>query len=152
MPNAIADACRYAWSVNAYGSSLIMSSAAALLMVACGDETAACHTEDCGVTGAGAASSSTTTSGSGGQGATALARAYCACMLDSCHDSYHAKFGPDSDEPAAEAACLAEASTLPEAGMDVDAGNFVECRIHFCEIGKTDESVCPHAVGEGACM
>jgi hypothetical protein len=71
-------------------------------------------------------------------------------MLLTCHDAYHDTFGPESDEIAARASCIMEASSLPEAGMDVDMGNFIECRMHYCTLGATDESVCPNTVG-GVC-
>jgi len=35
--------------------------------------------------------------------------------------------------------------------MPVDQGNFIECRMHYCELGKTDESVCPSTVGQDSC-
>jgi hypothetical protein len=71
-------------------------------------------------------------------------------MLLSCHDVYHDAFGPESDEVAARSACLAEASSLPEAGMDVGMGRFIECRIHYCVLGRDDPSVCVNTVG-GVC-
>jgi hypothetical protein len=112
---------------------------------ACGD-TSQCH--DVGCVEATAASATT---GAGAAGGASLAQQYCDCMLLSCHDAYHASFGPDSDEPAARANCLAEAEALPAAGMPIEEGNFVECRIHFCEAGQSDESVCPSAVGAAPC-
>lgn len=87
----------------------------------------------------------------GGGSARSLAQTYCDCMLVSCHDAYHATYGPDTDEPAARDACLATAGAWPEAGTRVEMGDFVECRIHFCELGMNDPSVCQNAVGAGAC-
>jgi len=81
-----------------------------------------------------------------------LAERYCGCMQLACHDAYHDKYGPETDEPAALANCLAEAKTVPEAGMSVTAGNFIECRLHHCGVGKSDESACPSSVGAGNCM
>jgi hypothetical protein len=72
-------------------------------------------------------------------------------MLFACHDAYHETFGPETDEPAARAACLAEAEALPEAGMDVDTGNFVECRLHYCGLGTDTADNCAASIGEGAC-
>ncbi len=109
-----------------------------------------CEGEHCGEpTGAGASHHGGGAGGTGG--AASLAERYCACMLTSCHDAYHDAFGPDSDEEAAAAACLAEAETVPEAGMAVTDGNFIECRLHFCAVGRTDESACPSSVGQDAC-
>ncbi|MCA9617694.1 MAG: hypothetical protein KC731_01655 [Myxococcales bacterium] len=109
----------------------------------------ACHEDEgCADGGHGAHGSE------GGGGATTTptpAERYCDCMLSSCHDAYHATFGPDSDEPAARAACLAEAEALPSVGMDVDMGNSVECRIHYCSLGDQSATTCDAAVGLGSC-
>ena len=107
----------------------------------------ACHDGDCGA-GGGAGSGGM---GQGGSPGASLAESYCDCMLLTCHDAYHDAFGPESDEEAARAACLAEAEALPVAGMDVDTGNFVECRIHHCTSGMSDPATCAAAIGEGAC-
>lgn len=130
------------------------------LAIGC-DSSEECHAETgvCsdghGAAGQGAAANGGTgnvgVGGGGGEGASALAQAYCNCMLgDACHDQYHDTFGPDSDEPAALANCLETASALPEAGMDVDTGNFIECRIHHCELGDAEPAACDDAVG-GVC-
>lgn len=121
-----------------------------------GCESEACHEvdEDCGGhAGSGVGASSAGGAGQGGAGgsASALALAYCNCMLgDACHDQYHDTFGPDTDEEAAREACLAAADALPVAGADVDTGNFIECRIHYCELGPTDATACDNTIG-GAC-
>ena len=95
----------------------------------------------------------TGSSGVGGGGATVtLAEEYCNCMMTACHDEYHSSFGPKSDEVAARAACLAEADSLAVAGASVTAGDFVECRIHHCELGKSDTTACAGSIGEGACQ
>jgi hypothetical protein len=72
-------------------------------------------------------------------------------MLTSCHDAYHDTYGPDTDEPAARANCLSTAEALPVAGMPVDQGNFIECRIHYCEIGDADPNACDSSVGQASC-
>lgn len=88
-------------------------------------------------------------------GGSSAAADYCACMLANCHDTYHSRWGDDHVE--SEMACLAEAAPVPEAGMDVDAGDFIECRIHYCEAAQSTEMAddadnCPKAVGEAVCM
>jgi hypothetical protein len=76
--------------------------------------------------------------------------AYCSCMLANCHDQYHAEWG--DDEMAAEAACLMEADALPMNGSDIDMGNFIECRMHFCELAADDETLCTNAIGDAVCI
>ena len=105
-----------------------------------------CHDGECIEPTSGGPSSS-----SGGE-VSALALEYCDCMLLSCHDAYHASFGPDTDEEAARNNCIAEAETVAVADSDVTQGDFIECRIHHCEVGKTDEMSCPSSVGDGMCM
>ncbi len=90
-------------------------------------------------------------SGAGGNGVSALTLSYCDCMLVSCHDAYHVAFGPETDEVAARNNCIAEAETLPVAGSEVETGDFIECRIHHCELGKTDDTACPASVGDAVC-
>lgn len=119
------------------------------MSAACDDDAPACDGADCG--GGGAATGSGGGGGQGGEEPSNLAETYCDCMLLTCHDAYHGHFGPDTDEPAARAACLAEAETLPVAGMDVDSGNFVECRIHYCASGNEDPDTCAATIGQGAC-
>jgi hypothetical protein len=115
-----------------------------------------CHgpeTEDCHDEGAAGAGSSSTQGGGGvgGESAADPVLDYCNCMLLTCHDEYHQAFGPETDEPQARVNCLADSAMLPQAGMDVDTGNFVECRLHHCEVGKTDVSACPNTIG-AMCM
>ena len=76
--------------------------------------------------------------------------AYCMCVFSNCHELYHAKWG--EDEMAAEAACLMEADALPMNGSDIDMGNFIECRMHFCELAAGDESLCVNALGDAVCI
>jgi hypothetical protein len=126
------------------------------LAPALGCESEHCHEEDegCGHAGSGVGASSSggmTGQGGGGESASALALEYCNCMLgDACHDQYHDVFGPNSDEELARENCLATADALPVAGADVDMGNFIECRIHYCELGQTDATACDNTIG-GAC-
>jgi hypothetical protein len=89
------------------------------------------------------------TAGDSTGGATPVA-SYCACMLSSCHDLYHELWG--EDEIAAQQACTDEAAVLPEAGMDVQAGNFLECRAHFCGLASEDEAQCHAAAGHVTCV
>lgn len=77
--------------------------------------------------------------------------AYCGCMLEYCHDQYHAKWG--EDHMASEEACLMEAQGLPSNGGPTESGNFFECREHFCELAAGgDESVCDNAIGAAVCV
>lgn len=76
--------------------------------------------------------------------------AYCGCVFSNCHEAYHMKWG--ADEMASEAACLMEADALPMNGSDIDMGNFIECRMHFCELAADDETLCANALGDAVCM
>jgi hypothetical protein len=78
------------------------------------------------------------------------AAAYCSCVFANCHEPYHDKWG--ENEITSEQACLAEAEALPVNGSDVEMGNFIECRMHFCELAADDDSVCPNALGDAVCM
>lgn len=75
---------------------------------------------------------------------------YCSCVFANCHEPYHAKWG--EDEMASEAACLMEADALPMNGSDIEMGNFIECRMHFCELAATDPTMCTNALGDAVCM
>jgi hypothetical protein len=91
----------------------------------------------------------------GDTGSSSAAADYCGCMLVNCHVGYHELWGEDHVE--SEAACLDVANALPEAGMDVDAGNFIECRLHYCELAEStdmadDPDNCPQAFGDTVCM
>jgi len=76
--------------------------------------------------------------------------AYCSCVFSNCHEPYHEKWG--EDEMAAEAACLMEADALPMNGSDIDMGNFIECRMHYCELAATDPTLCDNALTDAVCM
>jgi hypothetical protein len=117
---------------------------------ACGSDSSCA---DCSAAGAGGGGGVAGSGGSGGgvDAGTSLAQQYCNCMLTSCHDAYHDTFGPETDEVAARENCLTEAAALPSAGQTVSSGNFVECRLHFCQLGASNVSVCPDSVGQGTC-
>jgi hypothetical protein len=119
----------------------ILSFFAMLAAASCGDDS--CSDGACA-----AASSSSSSSGTQ---SLSLVQRYCGCMQLACHDAYHDTFGPESDEPAALANCLAEAEEVPVAGMPVTEGNFIECRIYHCAEGKDDEAACPGSVGKDTC-
>lgn len=129
---------------------VILSSLVMLGGPACGEDEPAPGTGGAGGEVAGTGGATGGGGGAGGQ-SPSLAETYCSCMLDTCHDAYHEAFGPETDEPAARAACLTEAEALPVAGMDVDSGNFIECRLHYCEIGVETQDNCDASIGEGAC-
>jgi len=76
--------------------------------------------------------------------------AYCACMLENCHDLYHATWGEDHE--ASEAMCLAAAEALPSVGVPATRGNSIECRLHYCELGRAVAGACDSAIGGGACV
>lgn len=71
------------------------------------------------------------------------ALAYCGCMLRSCHDDIHARWGVSDEE--AIAACELEASALAEAAL--------MCRQTSCEeaVGE-DPTACAAALGGAPCM
>jgi len=76
-------------------------------------------------------------------------RAYCSCMLLSCHEAYHARWG-DTDEKAA-AGCRVDALALPVAGEDVVEGDYIECRLHYCEGADQAPDACTAAMGGDPC-
>ena len=76
--------------------------------------------------------------------------AYCECMVVYCHDDYHGTWGEDHDMSVAM--CEAEAAALPVAGGPVTQGEFIECRVHYCELAKTDPGACASAIGGGSCQ
>lgn len=59
------------------------------------------------------------------------ARDYCDCMFLKCHDLYHELW--EEDEVVARQACLHEAEATPVNGGETQSGDFIECRLHFCE-------------------
>lgn len=74
---------------------------------------------------------------------------YCACMLESCHDLYHATWG--EEHRASEAMCAAYAESVPSVGMPAMSGDSLECRLHFCSLGHDDPSACDSAMGAAPC-
>ncbi len=76
--------------------------------------------------------------------------AYCACMLEKCHDQYHATWGEDHE--ASEAMCAAAAAAVPSVGMPATMGNSLECRQHHCDLGEDEPGACDSALGGGACI
>ena len=109
----------------------------------------AAHTEDAGtspVTGASTANHETGGTDTGGPSPAA----YCACMLENCHDQYHGTWG--EDHRAAEAMCAAAAAALPSVGMPATRGNSLECRYYYCELGHADPTACESAIGGGECV
>ncbi len=74
---------------------------------------------------------------------------YCACMLENCHDQYHATWG--EEHPDSETMCLAAAEAVPSVGMPAMSGNSIECRLHFCELGHDDPAACDTALGTAPC-
>jgi hypothetical protein len=80
----------------------------------------------------------------------------CACLLFRCHVSFHDRWGVE--DGVATAACKEEMEALPKAGMDVDSGDFIECRVHYCEMSENDDpeaddpDFCPQAMGETVCQ
>lgn len=80
----------------------------------------------------------------------------CNCLLVRCHVSFHDRWG--TEDGAAIMACKEEVGGLPEAGMDVDSGNFIECRVHYCEMSENtdpeadDPDLCPQAMGQMVCQ
>jgi hypothetical protein len=75
--------------------------------------------------------------------------AYCDCMLVTCHDTYHATWGPDEEQ--ARAGCLRTAAALPRAGAPAPQGDFLECRRQYCAAAEDDESACAAAAGNETC-
>jgi len=76
--------------------------------------------------------------------------AYCECMLEKCHDLYHATWGEDHE--ASEAMCLAAAAMAPITGMPATMGNSLECRQHYCDLGEAEPGACDSALGGGVCV
>ena len=117
-------------------------------------ETGHAHSTDTGTTHALTESDTGTTHAQTETGTTgdALtpAQAYCQCMVLDCHDEYHGTWGEDHD--MSEAMCEAAAAALPSVGMPATQGDSVECRIHYCELAKTDPPACASAIGGGSCM
>lgn len=135
--------------VASYRALIVIAGALLLVLASCSDATN-CHSDECAP--ATTSASSGGASGAGGSAGSPLATQYCDCMLLACHDAYHAKYGPETDEKAAREKCFADAEAVPVNGEVTDTGDFIECRIHHCEAAKTDETSCPSSVGNGECM
>jgi len=80
---------------------------------------------------------------------------YCNCMLQRCHDAYHATWGEDHLD--SETACVEAAGAVPLAGEEVTSGNYLECRQSFCSAAEVsddgdDPDNCPQAMGEHTCI
>jgi len=78
------------------------------------------------------------------------AEQYCFCMLENCHDQYHATWG--EEHPQSEEMCLTAAEAVPSVGMPAMSGNSLECRLHFCELGHDDPTACDIALGAAPCV
>lgn len=76
--------------------------------------------------------------------------AYCSCMLERCHDQYHATWGEEHE--SSEAMCVAAATALPSVGMPATMGNSLECRQHYCDLGEAEPGACDSAIGGGPCV
>jgi hypothetical protein len=98
----------------------------------------------------GGAQDTGSTDSGGDTGNAALAEEWCGCMVVACHDGYHRAFG--DVHPDSENNCLAAGGAVPVNGAPTQRGDFIECRIHFCEEASVDESACESALGGGACM
>ncbi|MGE0324138.1 MAG: hypothetical protein AB7K71_40130 [Polyangiaceae bacterium] len=99
---------------------------------------------------AGDASGGSAGASTGGSGdASANVVAYCDCMLNSCHDEYHATWG--EDHIVAEAQCHAEAGMVPENGSATESGDFIECRLAACQRAGQDANACAAALGGDVC-
>ena len=138
-----------------------------LALGACGDDeggggttTDDHHHESSGSTthedhGSGTATDPTGDTTAGGSGTTdgyqpPSAQGYCDCMLDVCHDLYHATWG--EDHVASEMMCLASFDASPSAGMPATEGDSKECRAYHCEAAARDETLCESALGGGVCQ
>lgn len=75
---------------------------------------------------------------------------YCACMLENCHDQYHATWG--EEHPDSETMCMAAAEAVPSVGVPAMSGDSIECRLHFCELGHDDPAACDTALGTAPCV
>jgi hypothetical protein len=82
-------------------------------------------------------------------GATTSIYDYCNCMLFSCHDASHAKWG-ETDEQLL-AGCRAEAIDVPIHGAATTMGNFLECRAAYCAQARDNTDACSAAFGDTVC-
>jgi hypothetical protein len=76
--------------------------------------------------------------------------AYCNCMLSSCHDIFHFLWGETDAE--ATAGCRAAALQLDVAGEARVDGDFIECRLRYCELALTAPGACAAAGGAAPCQ
>ena len=74
---------------------------------------------------------------------------YCICMLENCHDQYHATWG--EDHRGSEAMCEAAAGAVPSVGVPAMSGDSIECRLYFCALGHDDPAACDSAMGAAPC-
>ncbi len=74
-----------------------------------------------------------------------LSERYCRCMTTYCY-----AFPPGDRRVDA---CLSIADALPRAGREATEGDFIECRIHWCELHITsfDDTDCEYAAGFSGC-
>jgi hypothetical protein len=79
-------------------------------------------------------------------GADDLSERYCRCMTGYCFDGWPGNLSFDE--------CVAFADGLHRAGSSVTTGDFIECRIHWCEVHITsfDNTHCDHARGQSVCV
>ena len=126
--------------------------ALAALGSGCGDDgsSADTGTVDTGVSDTGSPDASDASPDTLSPDAGAAARSLCNCLLITCHDDFHAEYGP-TDEVAIPA-CEMDATSLASAGMAVTTGDFIECRAAFCEMAATDETMCAAALGGAPCQ
>lgn len=74
---------------------------------------------------------------------------YCNCVLSSCHDEFHLKWGEDDAEAIAQ--CRTEALALPGAASDGGPRDTIDCRLSACNRSGTDRTACESALGAGQC-
>jgi hypothetical protein len=75
---------------------------------------------------------------------------YCNCMLFNCHDPSHAKWGQADEQLIA--GCRAEAINVPQHGAPTLSGNFLECRMAFCQQARDNPDACVAAFGDTTCL
>lgn len=130
--------------------SLVTAASLALACLANGCEAQSCE-DGCGDDHADHGEESDTDTGT----EESLSEQFCECMLANCHETYHSTWG--EEHISALMMCHAHADAVPEAGMEAMSGDFIECRLHFCEAaasepGLDDAENCPRAMGQDVCM
>lgn len=118
-----------------------LTAASALFVVVAlgsGCDTSSCHEGDCHVDDAGLGTDAPSLSPS---------EDHCRCLLLTCHEPFHAKYGEaDAD---ALAACVTETDALAASGT----GDTLACRHTACEAAMSDATQCDAALGNAApCM